>query len=302
MYPTQHHPIHLKDYTPPAYLVDTVDLRFDLDEEVTLVQSRLQLRRNPDHSGEPAPLVLDGRGLILRSLRLDGRTLSEGEYLLEEESLTLPEVPAEFVLEVETRIKPQENTALEGLYSSSGNFCTQCEAEGFRRITYYPDRPDVMARFSVTIIADQANATRCCCPTATWWTQGELAGRAALRHAGRTPSPSPPISSPWWPADWCGSRTPSSPRSGREVALRIYVEERNRDKCDHAMALAEKGDGAGTRRPSAWSTTSTSTWSWRWTTSTWGRWRTRGSTSSTPSTSWPGPRPPPTPTTRPSRG
>jgi aminopeptidase N len=238
MFPDQHHPINLKDYTPPPYLVDTVDLRFDLDEEVTLVQSRMQVRRNPDHSGGPAPLVLDGRGLVLRSLRLDGRTLSEGEYLLEEESLTLPEVPAEFVLEVETRIKPQENTALEGLYKSSGNYCTQCEAQGFRRITFYPDRPDVMARFSATIIADRQRYP-VLLANGNLVEEGEMDGG---RHFARWEDP---FKKPCYlfalvAGQLVRIEDSFRTRSGREVVLRIYVEERNRDKCDHAMRSLKK--------------------------------------------------------------
>ncbi|MEW6613799.1 MAG: aminopeptidase N, partial [Pseudomonadota bacterium] len=148
--------IYLKDYMPPAYLVDTVDLHFELGEAVSTVRSRLGLRRNPDGGAGAPPLVLDGQALELVSVAMDGRQLAPDAYAVDSERLVIAAPPAACTLEIVTRLKPQENTALEGLYKSGGNFCTQCEAQGFRRITYFPDRPDVMARYSATIVAEQA--------------------------------------------------------------------------------------------------------------------------------------------------
>ncbi|HDP88707.1 MAG TPA: aminopeptidase N, partial [Thioalkalivibrio sp.] len=145
--------IYLKDYTPPAYWVDTVELRFELGADETRVRSRLALRRREGVSAE-APLVLDGEALSLVSLALDGQTLAADRYHVDEDSLTIEDVPATFTLEVETALRPQDNTRLEGLYRSGGLYCTQCEAEGFRRITYFPDRPDVMSRYTTTLVAD----------------------------------------------------------------------------------------------------------------------------------------------------
>ena len=145
------HPIHLRDYRAPDFLIDTVDLRFELGEENTQVSSKLKLRRN--HEGN-RPLVLDGRGLELVGVTLDGRSLESSEYVVSPDRLLVSQVPDRFELEIRTRVHPQENTSLEGLYKSSGNYCTQCEAQGFRRITYYLDRPDVMAQFSTTIVAN----------------------------------------------------------------------------------------------------------------------------------------------------
>ncbi|MEZ4485154.1 MAG: hypothetical protein R2864_11395 [Syntrophotaleaceae bacterium] len=145
--------VYLQDYAKPAYLIDNVDLHFELGEDQTKVFSRLALRRQP---GSPAvPLVLDGNALGLEQILLDGRPLAVGEYLLDEESLTVPLVPECFVLETSVVIAPQDNTALEGLYRSGSLFCTQCEAEGFRRISWFADRPDIMSRFTTTIIADR---------------------------------------------------------------------------------------------------------------------------------------------------
>src|SRR5579862_6764609 len=152
-----HQAIHRQDYTPPAFLIDRVDLTFDLGETETRVRSRLAMRRNPARSGGGGgALVLDGRKLALIAVLVDDRPLAATEYAVDDEHLTIPTVPDRFVLNVETVIRPQDNTELEGLYFAAGMFCTQCEAEGFRKITYFLDRPDVMARYAVTITADRA--------------------------------------------------------------------------------------------------------------------------------------------------
>jgi aminopeptidase N len=140
--------IHLKDYAPPAFRVDTVELDVDIRDDHALVKARLQIARNA-----PGPLVLDGDELQLVSVTVDGRQV---KYQLTEETLTLAEVPDAFTLETVTRIVPQQNTKLEGLYATKNGFVTQCEAQGFRRITWFIDRPDVMARYTTTIHADQA--------------------------------------------------------------------------------------------------------------------------------------------------
>ena len=141
-------PIRLIDYRPPAYLIDTVDLAFDLVPDATRVKARLGVRRNGVHD---EPLVLDGVRLKLISVALDGTVLGDERYDLTDESLSIKGVPDAFTLETEVEIAPAANTALEGLYMSGGRFCTQCEAEGFRKITYFPDRPDVLARYTVRI-------------------------------------------------------------------------------------------------------------------------------------------------------
>ena len=146
-------PIRLTDYRPPAYLVDTLDLDFDLAPEATRVRAKLAVRRNGEHA---EPLVLDGVNLKLISVAMDGVVLEAGRYSVTDEHLTLPGVPAAFTLETMVEIAPVRNTALEGLYLSGGRFCTQCEAEGFRKITYFPDRPDVLARYSVRMEAPKA--------------------------------------------------------------------------------------------------------------------------------------------------
>ena len=145
--------IYLKDYQQPDHLIEHVDLTFELFEEQTRVVSVMQIIKNSSASN--ASLVLMGECLELGEVKLDGTLLDPATYEVTDTSLTVSGVPEKFTLEVETFIKPQENYSLEGLYKSSGNYCTQCEAEGFRKITYFLDRPDVMALFTTTIIADK---------------------------------------------------------------------------------------------------------------------------------------------------
>ena len=146
-------PIRLSDYRPPAFLIDEVHLAFDLAANATRVRARLTVRRNGEHS---EPLVLNGERLKPISVAVDGRVLAEAERTFDDEFLTVPGVPDAFVLETEVEIDPEANKALDGLYMSGGRFCTQCEAEGFRKITWYPDRPDVLSRFTVRIEADNS--------------------------------------------------------------------------------------------------------------------------------------------------
>ena len=150
--------IYLKDYTVPDYLIHSVDLNFTLDEECTRVISRLTLSRNPASQTGDTALILAGENLTLISVVLnDDNELTDQHYLQTQDSLIIHEVPQHrsFVLTIENTINPKANTALEGLYLSNSMLCTQCEAEGFRKITYFLDRPDVMAKFTTTLIGDK---------------------------------------------------------------------------------------------------------------------------------------------------
>lgn len=229
---TDHEPqtIRREDYRPPDYLIDTIDLGFDLGEAATRVTSHLTLRRNHDGS---RPLILDGVELRLISLRVNGEALDDESYQVNDEALTIPDLPATFTLDVETEIKPQDNTSLEGLYKSSGTFCTQCEAEGFRKITYYLDRPDVMARYSATITADKTLYP-------VLLSNGNLVSREELgdgRHRARweDPFPKPSYLFALVAGELVALEDKFVTRSGRDVALRIYVEPGNQDQCTHAM-------------------------------------------------------------------
>ncbi len=224
--------IHLKDYRPPAYLVTHTDLHFELWEDHALVTSRLQLRRNAGVDAA-TPLQLDGVGLELLGLRLDGQEVGAGHFTVTPERLEIALVPASFELECRTRIYPQDNTALAGLYKSHAMFCTQCEAHGFRKITYYPDRPDVMAVFSVRIDADKARYP-------VLLSNGNLVATEDLsggRHRARweDPFPKPAYLFALVAGDLHCVEDSFLTCGGREVCLRIYVEEKDLGKCEHAM-------------------------------------------------------------------
>ncbi|MDG4474630.1 aminopeptidase N [Thiovibrio frasassiensis] len=229
--------ILLKDYRPPAYLIEEVALAVDLFEERARVCSRLVCRRNIGTAPD-APLVLQGEDLVLKSVALDGVPLTPDQYRLEEESLTIPTVGERFLLAVETELYPQKNTSLDGLYRSSSNFCTQCEAEGFRKITYFLDRPDVLARYEVTISAEQERYP-------VLLANGNLVETGVLpegRHYARWQDPFPKPS--YLFAMVAGNLVKIADtfvtRSGRSVALEIYVQAHNQDKCAHAMASLKK--------------------------------------------------------------
>jgi len=225
--------IYLSDYRVPAYLVDTADLRFELFEEGARVHSTLAVRRNPESDVVNAPLELDGDSLVLESVALNGRILEAGEYQDTGDRLVLAQVPEQFELTVVTWIEPQNNTRLEGLYKSSGMFCTQCEAEGFRCITYFPDRPDVMARFRVRIEAEREAYP-------VLLSNGNPVDRGDLdngRHfvTWEDPFPKPCYLFALVAGDLVEKRDSFRTCSGRDIDLRMYVEPRNAEKCEHAM-------------------------------------------------------------------
>ena len=224
--------IYLSDYKKPDYLLDSVDLRFELHETQTRVDSRLQFRRRPELE-EQAPLRLDGCQLELLALKLDGKTCEPGSYRLEDEQLIMEDVPQEFTLEISTQINPQANTALEGLYLSSGMFCTQCEAEGFRRITYFPDRPDVMTRYTVTVVADKTKYP-VLLSNGNKVDEGELAhGRHWVKW--QDPSLKPSYLFALVAGDLACQQDSFTTMSGRKISLQLFTEAENIHKCDHAL-------------------------------------------------------------------
>ncbi|TDJ33915.1 MAG: aminopeptidase N [Gammaproteobacteria bacterium] len=225
--------IYLKDYRPPDYLIDRIDLDFDIRAGSTRVKSVMQLRLNPDGSGPGSPLVLDGEGLELNRLALDGTDLAADAYSAEGESLSIPEVPERFTLEVETTIRPEDNTGLEGLYKAERIYCTQCEAEGFRKITYYPDRPDVMARFTTRISADKGT-----CPVLL--SNGNLVDEGDLEDGRHWAKWEDPHRKPCYlfalvAGNLAHVEDHHTTPSGRDVTLRIYAEQENLDKCGFAL-------------------------------------------------------------------
>ena len=225
--------IRLADYQPPPWLIDAVDLHFDLTDGETRVRAKLSVRRNPE-SSEAANLELDGGELTTRRVVVDGTELSANEYQVEDDVMTLFDVPDEFTLETEVSIDPAGNTALEGLYKSSGMYCTQCEAEGFRRITWFPDRPDVMSTYRTTIVADRS-AYPVLLSNGNCVESGESADG---RHFATWEDPhrKPSYLFAMVAGDLAVQDDSFTTMGGREVTLRIFSEPRNIDKVDWAMA------------------------------------------------------------------
>ncbi|OJU08860.1 MAG: aminopeptidase N [Caulobacterales bacterium 68-7] len=221
--------IRLADYRPPAFLIDTVGLTFDLAANATRVKARLAVRRNGDHAD---PLRLDGEGLKLISVAVDGAAVAPGAYTVDAESLSIPEAPDAFTLETEVEIDPASNTALMGLYMSGGRFCTQCEAEGFRRITFFPDRPDVLSRYTVRIEGDAA--------LPRLLSNGNLVDSGALdggRHFAvwEDPFPKPCYLFALVAGELDELADSFVTMSGRTVELRIYVDPGQSSRAAYAM-------------------------------------------------------------------
>jgi len=230
--------IHLKDYAPPAFLIETVDLDVEIFEEHARVRSRLAVSRNPKATDPRAPLVLDAEELELESGALDGRALAAGEYAAQPGHLTLARAPARFVLETACETYPRRNTKLTGLYAAESGFFTQCEAEGFRRITYFIDRPDVMAKYTVTIHADRERYP-------VLLSNGNLIARgidSPLRHWVRwqDPFPKPCYLFALVAAKLDKLEDRFVTRSGRQVRLAIYVDPGKLDQCGFAMQALKR--------------------------------------------------------------
>ncbi|HEX5394255.1 MAG TPA: aminopeptidase N, partial [Rhodocyclaceae bacterium] len=230
--------IHLKDYTPPAFLVDTVDVDVDFQPDGAQISTRLTLRRNPASADRNAPLVLDGEELETLFVAVDDDYISPGFYQQDESTLTLTKVPDAFTLTTKVRIQPDSNTRLSGLYHSADGYFTQCEAQGFRRITWFPDRPDVMSRYTVTIHADKATLPVLLAngnPVAS----GQEAGG---RHWAKweDPFPKPCYLFALVAARLDVLRGTYRTASGRTVQLAIYVSPGKLDQCDHAMEALKK--------------------------------------------------------------
>ena len=223
----------LTDYRPPAWLVDHTRLDVDLRDGHATVTAELTVRRNPALDDRPGELVLDGEHLELLSLSVDDRPLGEQDYRLEEGRLTVPGVLEQFTLTSRVRIHQESNTALEGLYRSNGMYCTQCEAEGFRRITFFPDRPDVLSRFTTTIHADRA-AYPLLLSNGNPVDSGDEEGG---RHFATwdDPFPKPCYLFALVAGDLACLEDSFRTASGRDVALRLYAEHRDLDKLGHAM-------------------------------------------------------------------
>jgi len=233
-----HRPIKLEDYRPPAYLADTCDLVFELDPAETVVKSRLALRRNPDGDAG-APLVLDGDGLELVSIERDGAPLGPNGYGVRDDGkLVVHDAADTLTLDIVTRVRPDANTALSGLYFTGSTLTTQCEPEGFRRMTFFPDRPDVLTRFTATLVAEPgpfpvllANGNRV--------DAGETADG---RHWAKweDPWPKPSYLFAVVAGDLEALRDTFATASGRTVDLAIWAKAPDLDRCAFAMDALKK--------------------------------------------------------------
>jgi len=228
--------VQRKDYSPPAYWIETVELEFDLDPQDTTVTARLALRRNEQQPTRR--LELDGEQLELQAVRLDGDPLAEDRYQVTSDQLVIDKLPDRCLLETRVVIHPAANKSLYGLYQSSGNFCTQCEALGFRRITYFLDRPDVMARYHVTIRADREQYP-------VLLSNGNRSGQRVLADARlevvwEDPFPKPSYLFALVAGDLKCHQGSFVTNSGRHVNLEIWVEPQNIDRCQHALASLQK--------------------------------------------------------------
>jgi len=231
-------PVYRADYRQPDYWIDEVDLHFELGDDETWVTASLAVRVNEMLSGDAPPLVLHGEDLELVGVRVDGRELGATEYLADDKTLTIQSVPRNFRLETRVRIRPQENTALSGLYRSGDLFCTQCEAMGFRRITYFLDRPDVMALFTTTLDADRerypvllSNGNR---------VEETDLGDGRHRVRWQDPHRKPSYLFALVAGDLRCHSGEFRTLSGRDVRLEIWVEPENLDRCEHALRSLQK--------------------------------------------------------------
>lgn len=230
--------IHLADYQAHPFSIETVHLTFHLHSTATKVESRLTVKRNPASAKKENNLILDGEELTFVTAKINGELVKEGEYQISSEGLVLNNVPDEFTLEIENTINPESNKALDGLYKSGDIFCTQNEPEGFRRITYYLDRPDVMARFTTKIIAPLEDFP-ILLSNGNPIGEGQLDG--GLHWAEwEDPFPKPSYLYALVAGNLGLVRDSYTTHSGRKIDLRIYCDKGNESRCDHAMESLKK--------------------------------------------------------------
>ena len=275
-------PVRLEDYVPPAYLVESVQLDVDVRAGETFVQSTLKCARNPGVAGTH-PLTLDGEELETLAVCLDGRELPPAAYRLSENRLVIENPPDHFTLQTRVRIRPDSNTQLSGFYRSRDGYFTQCEPEGFRRITWFIDRPDVMARYTVTLHADKAEFPVLLANGNPVTSGDEADGRHFATWEDPFKKPSYLFAMVAGKLDVL--RDTYRTASGREVQLAIFVEPGKLDQCPHAMEALKKAMRWDEQRFGLecdldhYMIVAVGDFNM-------GAWKTRDSTSSTPSTCW----------------
>ncbi len=225
--------IYLKDYTPPAFLIESADLIFDIKKDLTKVTSCLKIKKNPVYNGETGPLVLDRGEFKIESVIAGGMILLPGEYKTDNDHFVLANTPDEFELEIVTVLKPRENTSLEGLYQSGNTLCTQCEAQGFRKITPFADRPDVMSVYTCTIVADRDKYP-------VLLSNGNRIKSGMLDNNRHFVTWKDPFKKPCYlfglvAGDLGCLEDTYTTGSGRTIELKIYADKDDTVKCRHAM-------------------------------------------------------------------
>jgi len=234
----EHKTIYRKDYKVPPFLIEELLLNFSLEENYCVVTAESKIYRNSQSDESSCTLFLNGEDLELLEIQIDEKELGEEKYEIDETGIILSQVPDSFILNIKTKIYPDKNTALEGLYRTSGNFCTQCEAQGFRKITYYLDRPDVMTRFTTRIEGDSRS-----CPillsNGNKIESGELPNN---RHFAvwQDPFPKPSYLFALVAGDLVCIKDSFTTKSGHDLDLHIFVESQNSKKCSHAMVSLKK--------------------------------------------------------------
>jgi aminopeptidase N len=230
--------VYLRDYQVPDFLIDETSLKVELFEHETLVSSTLRIRRNPKSGNTGAALVLHGRQQELLQVAINGAVLAAGDYMVDKEHLTIEKVPDKFIFECRTRIHPETNTSLEGLYKSRVMFCTQCEAEGFRKITYYLDRPDVLSTFTTCIEADKSRYP-------VLLSNGNDTERGDLADGRHYTVWHDPFRKPSYlfalvAGDLEHVEDGFTTCTGRNITLKIFVEKKDLDKCAFAMGSLQR--------------------------------------------------------------
>lgn len=227
-------PIYLKDYQVPAYLIDEIDLNFNLDNDFTIVKSHMRVRHNRHSTNQTKDLLLNGEELVLESIKLDGKPLTDNtQYEVTDKFLIVHHVPDNFDLEITTKIYPEKNTVLSGLYRSAKTYCTQCEAEGFRRITYFLDHPDVLSRYVTTITADELRYPYLL-------SNGNLVESGKLPNGRHWAKWEDPFNKPCYlfalvAGDFDVIEDKFTTQSGCEITLRIFVEKGFGDQAHFTM-------------------------------------------------------------------
>ncbi|RKQ70925.1 aminopeptidase N [Litorimonas taeanensis] len=222
-------PTRLADYTPPNFNIEAVSLDFDLNPKETTIRSQLTVTRLA-----PGPLVLDGEDITLKSVSLDGKTLKRSDYSLTQTQLILKDLPERSLIEIETVCNPSENSTLMGLYVSGGRFCTQCEAEGFRRITYYPDRPDVLSVFRVRLQADLKDYPYLLA-NGNMVESGALDGGQRHYAIWEDPFPKPAYLFALVAGEFDILEDSFTTMTGRDIPLTIYVDPGDASRAEYAM-------------------------------------------------------------------